>query len=225
MGNKRSKSPRDDWKVSIDRPEDLHEMPGEYWDEERIKSVMFSNNQARIQYKIILSALDKVNKELDELFNNLEYNEHVLDIGCGLGFVADLLIEMGYRVVGIDLLPRMISLSLKRSIVLENIQKGKYHPIIASALKLPFRKESFRLTISISALQWIKSRDEIQSLASQLHHAIKTSGGLVFQFYPRSKQELMKFGKILQEKNFKGGIYIDNPNNPKKRKIFIVMKK
>ena len=50
-------------------------------------------------------------------------------------------------------------------------------------------------------------------------------GKVVIQFYPKSEKEMMIVAKIFKKNGFKVNIIIDNPKNPKKRTIYVLLNK
>lgn len=70
----------------------------------------------------------------------------VLDVGCGMGRFADVIVKWGGRVVGIDL-----------SLAVESAQSnlggtGRFQALQASVFNLPFRPESFDMIYSLGVL-------------------------------------------------------------------------
>jgi SAM-dependent methyltransferase len=56
---------------------------------------------------------------------------HILDVCCGTGFLASLLIGQGYRVTGFDLSPQMVSLARR------NVPGAQFHVADAATCRLP----------------------------------------------------------------------------------------
>jgi len=107
------------------------------------------------------------------------------------------------------------------------------NPILSDMCYIPFQPNSFDAIVSISALQWIykdlnakKMRINLISLFKSFYAILKPKSKAVFQFYPKSKVILDSIGKIIVENtNFNGNFIIDNPDSPKKRKIYLFLKK
>jgi ubiquinone/menaquinone biosynthesis C-methylase UbiE len=72
-------------------------------------------------------------------------NLYVLDVGTGTGFLALLLAEMGYRVVGVDISGKMLKRNREkaRKLKLDNVEFR-----IADAEELPFSDDSFDAIVS-----------------------------------------------------------------------------
>jgi LEA14-like dessication related protein len=82
--------------------------------------------------------------------------------------------------------------------------------------------------IAVSALQWIFKdlnnkimRDNLINLIKSYYRILKPNLKVVIQFYPKIKEIMDEIGKVVtQNTQFKGKFIIDNPNNPRKRKIY-----
>jgi len=66
----------------------------------------------------------------------------------------------------------------------------------------------------------------LNNLIISFHRILKPNGKVIFQFYPKSNLIMEKIGSTFKKKNyFEGNFIIDNIKNPKKRKIFLFLKK
>ena len=215
----------DDWEIANQRPEEKFDHPRGYWTKERILRLLKAKGQARIQHKLSSTTLNHLYQHFGSFEALEEENITAIDIGCGLGFSVDILLDQGMRVVGIDLLEDMISLSLQRPSIRTAIKAGQFHLVLANATHLPFRKKVYSIALSISAVQWIIDSEDIRRFAQDLHLVLENQAHLAFQLFPKSKVSLKQFGMTIQRAGFEGGIVIDNPDNPKKRRFYIIMKK
>ncbi|MEX2683460.1 MAG: class I SAM-dependent methyltransferase [Candidatus Sigynarchaeota archaeon] len=213
------------WEIENERPEDVHEHPGEYWTPEAIASLLKAKGQARIQYKIAARALNGIGQHFPDFFENESDCPLALDLGCGLGFTSDILVEAGFTAVGVDVLVDMLSASRTRKHVLVNASRARYHRVLASATALPFRDAPFTLAASISALQWLSNPQNQQALATELARTCMPGACVAIQQYPRSSSEMVELGREIKQKGFSGGILVDNPENPRKRKVFLLARK
>ena len=158
--------------------------------------------------------------ELLELKNDRSL---ILDAGCGPGFAAVYLNELGYKTVALDIIYEF----------LKYYDIEYLNPILADMCYPPFKPNSFDSIISISALQWIirdvKNEGEriiLTNLFVSFYQILKPESKMIVQFYPKSTAIMDYIAEIVNNKtNFKGNFIIDNPNNPKKRKIFLLLKK
>ena len=197
------------------RPEDLFENVSDYFNTETLTNYAESKSIMRTQKKIITRAL-----ELLELKSNRSL---ILDAGCGPGFAAIYLNELGYRTVALDIISQF----------LKYYDIGHLNPILADMCYPPFKPDSFDSIISISALQWVtrdmKNESErliLTNLFVSFYQILKPESKIIIQFYPKSTVIMDYIAEIVNTKtNFEGNFIIDNPNNPKKRKIFLLLKK
>jgi len=207
----------DDYYFNIKRkrPEELYENALEYFKNDTLSNYAKSKSIMRTQRKITLRAL-----EIMELKEN---HCLILDAGCGPGFVAMYLNELGHKTIALDIISAFLNFY--------DIKDLK--PILADMCYPPFQPSIFDAIISISALQWIykdsnleKKRLDLIGVFKSFYSILKPNGKAVFQFYPKNKIILDDIGDIIAENTkFKGNFIIDNPNNPKKRKIFLILKK
>ncbi|TFF88824.1 MAG: class I SAM-dependent methyltransferase [Promethearchaeota archaeon] len=203
------------FKVKKQRPEEIYDEVTDYFKAETLINYANSKTIARIQQKITLRAL--------ELMDIPNKNSLLLDAGCGPGFAALFLEEMGYNVVCLDLIPKFL---LFYDLMIVN-------PLAGDMRLIPFRENSFDGIISISALQWIFKNKNDQVMKKDLIKLIKNfytilnlGSKVVFQFYPKNSEILKEIGKIVSENtSFTGNFIIDFPDNPKKRRIFLILKK
>lgn len=210
-----------DWVVSTERPEEQCSSPREYWTRDRILAVARASGQARIQYKLAMNAWMHLSSRIQRGSTNDDATT-ILDVGCGLGFVGDLLACDGRVVVGIDMIPDMIEIGGTRAGVQAATRRGSYHPAVASAQHLPFRSGVIDVAISVSAMQWAREAGDIEGLGRELNRVVVAGGGVAIQFFPRSRDAMMNFGQLLGAAGFDGGIVIDNPDNPRKRRVYLV---
>ena len=195
------------------RPEELHENALEYFKNETLSIYAKSKSIMRTQRKIILRAL-----EILELKKN---HCLILDAGCGPGFVAIYLNELGHRTIALDIVLNFLKFYNIRDL----------NPILSDMCYSPFQPNTFDAIVSISALQWIykdpkakKMRMNLISLFKSFYAILKPKSRAVFQFYPKSKVVLDSIGEIIAENtNFNGNFMIDNPDSPKKRKIYLLL--
>ena len=201
--------------IKRERPEDLFKNVSDYFNAETLTNYAESKSMMRTQRKITFRAL-----ELLELKNDRAL---ILDAGCGPGFAAIYLNELGYKTVALDIISEF----------LKYYDIEYLNPILADMCYPPFKPDSFDSIISISALQWVirdvKSESEriiLTNLFVSFYQILKPESKMIVQFYPKSTIIMDYIADIVNSKtNFKGNFIIDNPNNPKKRKIFLLLKK
>ena len=188
----------------------------------------------RNQKKTTLHCLQYLyDKKLDNLEKpNLLEDEpfFILDLGCGTGFSTEILVEKGFRVVGIDVLNDMISKVKTKKKHLKN--QNKLELILADINYIPLRSASINHAISISAYNFITHRAEsirdktkiANNTANYLYKLLKPDGRIIIEFYPKDDNELEMFSSSFNTNGFNGFVVKQNPNQ-KSGQTFLLLKK
>ena len=201
--------------VKKKRPEEIYEKVTDYFKRETLRTYASSKNMMKIQEKITIRALELLGLKKKEAL--------ILDAGCGAGFTAIYLNEIGIRTVALDIIGNF----------LQYYDISPLNPINADMCFTPFKPNTFDAIISISALQWV-FRDInnqnmyflLKNLSKSFFHVLKPNSRVIFQFYPKSKVLMETIGKIIADNTeFTGNFIIDHPNHNKKRKIFLLLDK
>ena len=153
----------------------------------------------------------------------------ILDLGCGTGYSSEILIETGFRVVGVDILDDMISKASKKKKERDLI---KLDLIMADINYLPIRYNTFNHALSISAYNFIahglikqKEKDLLfNNTARNLYKIIKKNGRLIIEFYPQNDIELNLYSSSFTKNGFNGFMVKENPNQ-KSGQTFILLQK
>jgi ubiquinone/menaquinone biosynthesis C-methylase UbiE len=196
------------WSVKIERPEEICQSPNEYYTKEEVEKYAKSSHMRITQRKLTSRILEMMGARPPA---------KVLDIGCGVGYSTELLKELGFDVVGFDVNKDMIKIAKSKGLTIvegDMIEVDKH-----------FEKDSFDFVVSTSSLQWIKDMNDIKKIAKGINHVLKLNGGLGIQFYPKSEEELNTIFQKFRRNGFDGDIFIDNPDSPKTRTIYLIMKK
>ena len=201
--------------VKRKRPEEEYEKVSDYFKGNVLVQYANSKNIMRIQEKITKRALELLNLKKDDAL--------ILDAGCGAGFAAIYLKEIGYRIVALDIISEFLNV----------YDIKELNPINADMCFPPFKPNTFDAIISISALQWV-FRDinnrlmhvMLKNLSKSFFKILKPNCRVIIQFYPKNNELMKRIGKIITEHTgFKGNFIVDNPHRPKKRKIFLLLSK
>ena len=203
------------FEVKRKRPEEIYDKVSDYFRGEVLSYYAKSKSLMRIQERITERAL--------ELLELKEKKLLILDAGSGPGFASIYLREIGYQVVALDIISNFLYF----------YDIKELNPIISDMCFLPFKKNTFDAIISISALQWIYRdlndeimRNRLIQLAKITEKILKSRSKAIFQFYPKNNLIMEAVGKIFAENtNLNGRFIIDNPDNPKRRLIFILLNK
>lgn len=201
--------------VKKKRPEEQYENVIDYFQGDILTNYAKSKSIMRIQEKITIRAMEILDLKTNEKL--------ILDAGCGPGFASIYLEQIGYKVVALDIISEFL--------YFYNIKE--LNPVVADLCLLPFKANTFNAIISISALQWIYKEINnkamqlsLINLAMSIEKILKPKSKAIFQFYPKDNLIMETIGKFFTEKtNLKGKFIIDNPKNPKKRRIFLLLYK
>ena len=204
-----------DFNVKRKRPEEIYHDVSDYFKGETLEQYASSKSMMKTQEEITIRALELLNLERDDAL--------ILDAGSGPGFTAMYLNEIGYKTVAIDIIPEF----------LYYYEIRKLNPIATDMCFPPFKPNTFDAIISVSALQWIyrdiKNKQMnylLKNLSKSFFQILKPNSRAIFQLYPKSMEIMENIGKIITNNTaFKGNFIIDNPNSPKKRKIYLLLKK
>ncbi len=82
----------------------------------------------------------------------------MLDVPCGTGRLAELLLKNGHRVVGVDISPGMLRVAERRLAVFGD----RFTPVVLDALKLNTLGRRFDASISARILQHLPLPEQIQ---------------------------------------------------------------
>ncbi|MFX1327487.1 MAG: class I SAM-dependent methyltransferase [Promethearchaeota archaeon] len=154
----------------------------------------------------------------------------ILDLGCGTGFSSEILMQNGFRVIGIDILNDMLSKARDKK---RNDEEYKNLELILADINfLPIRVNSINHIISISSYNFIihglqnygEKVKLINDTAKYIYKTLKKTGRIVIEFYPKDNQELKIFNKSFINNGFKGFMVKRNPNQ-KSGQTFLLLKK
>ncbi|MHA2289776.1 MAG: class I SAM-dependent methyltransferase [Promethearchaeota archaeon] len=117
----------------------------------------------RNQKKTALMCLQYLYDEKLNMIGNIStLNEQrflIADLGCGTGFSSEILVENGYRVIGVDILMDMLSKAKSKKNLLKN--EKNLELILADINYLPFKQTSIDHIVSISAKTKRENRNRI----------------------------------------------------------------
>ncbi|MBA7713810.1 hypothetical protein ES703_122820 [subsurface metagenome] len=196
------------WVVKNDRPEEYLGDPHFHYTDDEVDKYSRSGGMRRAQQKIAYRVLELL---------ELKPGSSLLDIGSGSGYTADVYRSRGYNVTCLDLIPKMI----------EKAKEKKFEAYIGDMrnIKKIFDRRKFDGAVSVSALQWIKDKQEIQKVAEGIYSILNKNGPVVIQFYPGSEQELKETARVFTKNGFHGKTITDYPDIPKNRTVYLVMKR
>lgn len=109
----------------------------------------------------------------ESLLPDLEADSLVLDIGAGRGLWAMKLVNLGYRVLGIDYVESVVQMVNER--IKEEGIADRARFMHADALDIPFVDGGFSLVTDIGTLQHITS-DKWQAYSKEVYRVLKNGG-------------------------------------------------
>lgn len=84
---------------------------------------------------------------------SLPKTAHVLEIGCGAGFMTIALAERGFKVEAIDHARSMVGLT--QQFAFQKCMKNKIHATVGDAHKLKFPDNSFDVVVALGVIHWL----------------------------------------------------------------------
>lgn len=193
-------------------------------------SSWMERNQKKTTLSCIRYLFDEKLNDLRRIEIQKDFPYLILDLGCGTGFSSEVLLENGFRVIGVDVLMDMLSKASqkKRELSFSNI----FELILADINYLPFRINSINHIVSISAYNFIihekrelgEKRKTLSNTARNLREILKNYGRIVIEFYPESDRELNLFTESFKNNGFDGFFVKSNPNQ-KSGQTFLLLEK
>lgn len=154
----------------------------------------------------------------------------ILDLGCGTGFSSEILIEQGFRVIGVDILFDMISRAREKKRIYENYKDIEL--ILADINFLPIKTNIIDHIISISSYNFITYGTSnygekvklLNDTAKYIKQILKKQGRVIIEFFPKDDKELNIFNKSFINNGFEGFMIKNNPKQ-KSGQTFLLLKK
>ncbi|MFX1574732.1 MAG: class I SAM-dependent methyltransferase [Promethearchaeota archaeon] len=154
----------------------------------------------------------------------------ILDLGCGTGFSSGILIENGFRVIGIDVLRDMLFKAREKKNIFKIYKKLEL--ILADINFLPIKDASIDHIISISSYNFITyGKDNygekvklLNNTAKYLNKILKKRGRIIIEFYPKDDRELKIFKNSFIMHGFEGYMVKSKPSQ-KSGQTFLLLKK
>lgn len=211
----------------------LPQFPNDYLNEkaeEYDNSKWMERNQKRSTLLSIQYLFDEKLGEKNDIGVEIEESYLVLDLGCGTGFSSEILVENGFKVIGIDILPDMIEKAKQKKGFLK--PSNYFELILGDINNLPIRLNTINHIISISAYNFIIYQKEnygekvkqVIDTAKYLAKVLKYSGRIIIEFYPKDEQELKIFKDSFINNGFEGFMVKKNPKQ-KSGQTFLLLRK
>ncbi len=170
----------------------FYEDLGEGWYENDVHPIALlrAENQARNPW-----ILEQIRKRLGP-------SQEILDIGCGAGFLTNILALDGHRVTGIDLSAQSLEIAKKR----DATKQVCYHQL--DALSLPFPQQSFDVICAMDFLEHVEKPEQIIQHAARL---LRPNGLFFFHTFNRN---LLSYFLIIK------GVEWCIPNTPSNMHVY-----
>jgi len=107
----------------------------------------------------------------------LKKGQKILDVGCGNGLLIPGVMSKGAVYTGSDISNKLIVIAKKR--YKKEVKEKKARFVIADAVKLPFKKNSFDMAVSFSVLHHIPSEVLRVKFLKEMKRVLKPGGTAV----------------------------------------------
>jgi len=104
----------------------------------------------------------------------LKKGQKILDVGCGNGLLVPGVMNKGAVYTGSDISERLIAIARKKYD--KEIKEKKANFVVADAVKLPFKKNSFDIAVSFSVLHHIPSEVLRVKFFREIKRVLKPGG-------------------------------------------------
>ncbi|MFW9828761.1 MAG: class I SAM-dependent methyltransferase [Candidatus Thorarchaeota archaeon] len=211
----------------------LPKFPDDYLEDKATdydNSKWMERNQKNTTLKCIQYLFDEKLKYKEVSESEVKNNSLVLDLGCGTGYSSEIIVQTGFRVIGIDILPDMLFKAKEKKRYIE--ENKDMELILADINYLPIKDNIIEYIISVSSYNFItyglKNYGEkvklINETAIDINRILKSHGIVVIEFYPKDERELKMFNKSFINKGFEGYMVKKNPFQ-KSGQTFLLLKK
>ncbi|MBM3618829.1 MAG: methyltransferase domain-containing protein [Alphaproteobacteria bacterium] len=143
------------------------------------------DNHAQLQQSVLFNAM----RDVEQYFKP---NMHMLDAGCGTGYLAELLrsCDIPFNVAALDSAPGMCAQASRRE-----LRDHAYRVTCGDLLAMPYKSSIFDIVMSSLTMQWIFPR---QDALAEFHRVLKPGGcAVITTFGPMTLQELRwSFGQV-----------------------------
>lgn len=114
---------------------------------------------------------------LEEIKHRLGNHRDILDVGCGAGFLTNILAKNGHRVTGVDLSIKSLEIAKKR----DSTKKVRY--MHTDAFALPFEDGSFDVICAMDFLEHVEMPGQIVRDVARL---LRPNGLFFFHTFNRN---------------------------------------
>lgn len=128
-------------------------------------------------------ANEEPSQYLVDFFSNLDSSggRKVLDIGCGGGRNAEMILRLGFEISACDLHESMVDSTRKRIANLD--EEAAKRIILARMDSLPYPEESFDYIVSNGVFHNVDSIDEFKRAVEEASRVLKDNGKIVLNIF------------------------------------------
>ncbi len=151
---------------------DLYHELGEKWYFADDHPIALLRAESRLRNPWILQKLESTFKD------SLPQDQtHILDVGCGAGFLSNYLAKQGYHVQGVDLSDE--SLNVARA----HDQTGNVGYSLANASQLPFKDNCFD---AVMAMDFLEHVEQPEMIVAEISRVLRPGGVFFFHTFNRN---------------------------------------
>jgi 2-polyprenyl-6-hydroxyphenyl methylase/3-demethylubiquinone-9 3-methyltransferase len=147
----------------------IYENLGDKWYLAKDDPIALLREESNFRNPWVLETLQKHNRKKE--------TSHILDLGCGGGFLSNFLSKKGYKVTGLDSAEDALKVARKFD------QTKNVNYIQGSAYNLPFEEKSFDVVCAMDFLEHVESPEEI---IAEISRVLKPGGQFFFYTFNRN---------------------------------------
>jgi 2-polyprenyl-6-hydroxyphenyl methylase/3-demethylubiquinone-9 3-methyltransferase len=126
---------------------------------------------------------------LNKLRTLCDHKGHILDVGCGGGFLSNELARQGYQVTGVDVSPESLRVAKAHDVT----KTVKYE--VADAFHLPYPDQSFD---AVTAMDFLEHVDRPDLVIKEFSRVLKPGGLFFFHTFNRNPISWLIVIKLLE---------------------------
>lgn len=113
-------------------------------------------------------------------------NTPILDFGCGTGSSTKALLQLGYRVTGVDISPGLLEHAVKRC------PEADFY--LSDGYRIPCKDESMAAVITYVVLNYIVSEESVKETLIEMHRVLAFGGKIILIEQVRKNSVLVEDG-------------------------------
>jgi 2-polyprenyl-6-hydroxyphenyl methylase/3-demethylubiquinone-9 3-methyltransferase len=147
----------------------IYENLGDKWYLAKDDPIALLREESKFRNPWILESIQKHNKS--------HKSSHILDLGCGGGFLSNFLSKKGYKVTGLDLAEDALKVARQFD------QTKNVNYIQGSAYHLPFKEGTFDI---VCAMDFLEHVEFPQKIIKEISRVLKPGGQFFFYTFNRN---------------------------------------